>query len=163
MSSGCADEPVTVVTTLTPTITTIQQPASSVVGKAIADQATVTTGGLTIPTGTVTFNLYDNAVCSGTPLFTDTESVHSVFAGVYATSAPYTTTSSGTFYWVATYNGDTYDSSVSSSCGAEPVMVTGATGAPEFPLGSLGPLLLIALLLPALVVLGKKFGARQPV
>ena len=48
-------------------------PASATVGTSIADKATVT-GGFN-PTGTVTFNLYNNSTATGTPLFTDTETL----------------------------------------------------------------------------------------
>ncbi len=64
-----------------PSISTTQQPASATVGSQIADKATVT-GGYN-PTGTVTFNLYNNRNGTGTPLFTDTESL----SGGTATSA----------------------------------------------------------------------------
>ena len=114
--SSAANEQVTV-TPATPTITTSQQPASAVVGTAIADQATVT--GYS-PTGTVTFNLYSDSSASGTPLFTDTENLVN---GV-ATSGSYTATATGTDYWVATYNGDSNNSLVTSSPTAEPVTIT---------------------------------------
>ena len=71
------------------------------------------------PTGTVTFNLYDNPSASGTPLFTDTETL----SGGTATSAGYTTTASWTDYWVATYNGDSNFDSVTSGAGSERVSV----------------------------------------
>jgi hypothetical protein len=67
----------------------------------------------------VTFNLYDNPNGTGTPLFTDTESLVN---GV-ATSAGYTATATGTDYWVATYNGDSNNSPVSSGNGDEPVTI----------------------------------------
>ena len=89
----------------------------------MADKATVTGGSS--PTGTVTFNLYGNASCTGTPLFTDTETL----SGGTATSAGYTTTATGTDYWVATYNGDSRNNPVTSGCADEPVTVTPATPA----------------------------------
>ena len=79
--------------------------------------------GTNSPTGTVTFNLYDNATASGTPLFTDTESL----SGGSATSAGFTATATGTDYWVATYNGDSDFSSVTSGDAAEPVAIKAAT------------------------------------
>ena len=85
ITSGTTLEPVTV-NSATPLIVTLQQPASAIVGTSIADKATVS-GGFN-PTGTVTFKLYNNATASGTPLFTDTETLSS---GV-ATSAGYATT-----------------------------------------------------------------------
>jgi uncharacterized repeat protein (TIGR01451 family) len=104
----------------TPTITTTQQPASATVGSTLADQATVSGGNN--PTGTVTFNLYNNSTCAGAPLFANTESL----VGSVATSAGYTATATGTDYWRATYNGDSNNNSVSSACNAEPVTVTPA-------------------------------------
>ena len=107
-------------TVVTPSITTSQQPATATAGSSIADQATVTGGDN--PTGTVTFNLYNNPNGTGTPLFTDTENL----VGGVATSAGYTTTATGTDYWVATYNGDSNNSTVTSGTAAEPVTVTPA-------------------------------------
>jgi hypothetical protein len=82
-----------------------------------------TGGGGTTPTGTVTFNLYNNSTASGTPLFTDTENLVS---GV-ATSGSYTTTAAGTDYWVATYNGDGTYSSATSTDSGEPVTISKAS------------------------------------
>jgi hypothetical protein len=75
------------------------------------------------PPGTVTFVLYSNSTASGTPLFTDANVA--LVSGV-ATSTGYTATATGTDYWVATYNGDASNSSVSSAPSAEPVTVTPA-------------------------------------
>ncbi len=119
-TSGPAAEPVTV-TKLTPSIATTQQPASAAIGSSIADKANVT-GGYS-PTGTVTFKLYHNSTATGSPLFTDTESL----ASGSATSSTYVPTALGTLYWVATYNGDGNNNTVSSANAAEPVSVTKAT------------------------------------
>jgi hypothetical protein len=102
----------------TPAINTSQQPASATVGSSIADKATVSGGDN--PTGTVTFNLYNNSNGTGTPLFTDTETL----VGGSATSNGYTATAAGTDYWVATYNGDSNNSAVSSGTSAEPVSIS---------------------------------------
>jgi hypothetical protein len=116
---GTAEQ--TVVSAATPTVSTTQQPASAVVGSAIADKVTVS-GGFD-PTGTVTFKLYNNPNGTGTALFTDTETAVN---GV-ATSASYTATSTGTDYWVATYNGDSNNNAVTSGTALEPVTVTAAS------------------------------------
>ncbi len=108
-----------------PSITTQQQPASATVGSSIADKAFVAGGNN--PTGTVTFKLYNNPNGTGTALFTDTENLVN---GV-ATSAGYTTTATGTDYWVATYNGDSNNGSVTSSPTSEPVTITPTT--PQLP------------------------------
>jgi hypothetical protein len=77
-----------------PSIITSQLPSSAVVGTSLADRAMVS-GGIS-PTGTVTFNLFNNATGTGTPLFTDTEPLG--LSGM-ATSAGFTATSVGTDYW----------------------------------------------------------------
>jgi hypothetical protein len=104
----------------TPSISTTQQPSSATVGSSIADQATVSGGD--DPTGTVTFGLYNNPNGTGTPLFTDTE----MLSGASATSEGYPTTATGTDYWVATYNGDSNNNSVSSDDAAEAVTISAA-------------------------------------
>jgi hypothetical protein len=122
VTSGAALEPV-VITPATPAINTQQQPATATVGSSITDKATVTGGDN--PTGTVTFKLYSNPNGTGTPLFTDTE----VLVNGVATSASYTTAATGTDYWVATYNGDSNNSSVTSGTALEPVTISPATPA----------------------------------
>jgi hypothetical protein len=107
----------------TPSISTIQEPASATVGSSIADKAAVSGGDS--PSGTVTFNLYNNSTASGTPLFTDANVAF--VSGQAATSTGYTATATGTDYWVATYNGDTNNSSVSSGAALEPVTITPAS------------------------------------
>ena len=101
-----------------PSINTVQQSGSATVGSAVADEATVTGGDS--PSGTVTFDLFSNAAGTGTALFSDTETLS---AGS-ATSAGYTTTATGTDYWVATYNGDSNNLSATSPPGPEPVTST---------------------------------------
>ncbi|MHC5537608.1 beta strand repeat-containing protein [Singulisphaera rosea] len=118
--SGLADEPV-IVSPASPSIVTIQQPASTTVGSSIADKAIIS-GGFN-PSGTVTFRLYDNSAGTGTPRFTDTETL----VGGVATSAGYTATATGTDYWVATYNGDSNNASVTSGVADEPVIVSPAS------------------------------------
>jgi hypothetical protein len=123
VTSGTALEPVAI-TPASPAINTQQQPASATVGSSIADKATVS-GGFN-PTGTVTFKLYNNPNGTGTPLFTDTETL----AGGMATSAGYTALATGTDYWVATYNGDSNNSPVTSGTADEPVVITGGKTTP---------------------------------
>ena len=79
------------------------------------------------PTGTVTFKLFapGDATCTGTPVFTSTDSRSAGPAS--ATSGPFTTTAVGTYHWVATYNGDANNTTVSSGCGDEPVTIAQAT------------------------------------
>jgi hypothetical protein len=106
------------------TVTSTPQPASARVGTAIADRVAVS-GGLS-PTGTVTFNLFDNPNAAGTPLFTDTEPL----VNGTATSTAYTTTATGTDYWVATYNGDGSNAALSSGAADGPVTISAASPTP---------------------------------
>jgi hypothetical protein len=79
----------------------------------------------------VTFELYDNSDATGTPLFTDP---NEPLAGGAATSKGYTATATGTDYWVATYNGDSNNSSVTSGTKDEPVTVVYGFGGFMAPL-----------------------------
>jgi len=108
-------------TKATPSISTTQKPATVAVGSSIADKATVS-GGYH-PTGTVTFKLYTNPYGTGTALFSATKPL----SNGSATSASHTTTRAGTYYWVATYNGDTNNNTAPSGAANEPVTVTKAT------------------------------------
>src|SRR5208283_3375858 len=123
VTSGTASEPVVIIPA-SPAINTSQQPASATVGSSIADQATVSGGDN--PTGTVTFNLYSNSTGTGTPLYTDANVT--LVSGV-ATSAGYTATATGTDYWVATYNGNANNNSVTSGTASEPVIIIPASPA----------------------------------
>lgn len=117
VSSGPSDEPVTIVSKVTPAITATASPAF-VSGGGFTVRARATVSGGDSPTGTVTFDLYTDATCTGTPLFSDTESL----SGGTATSSSFTGTADGTTdYWVATYNGDANNSPVSSACNSAPV------------------------------------------
>ena len=91
------------------------------VGTAVRDVATI--GGGSNPTGSVTFKLFSDNTCA-TQVFTSTVNL----SGGSATSANYTPTTAGTFYWIATYKGDANNNAVSSACGAaNSVVITRAT------------------------------------
>ena len=112
-AGACNDDGETsTVTKVNPTIAT-QASAPVIVGGQISDTATVSAGHS--PTGTVTFNLYGptDANCLGNPIFT---SANRPLSGGSATSAAYTTTAIGTYRWIATYNGDANNNSVSGAC-----------------------------------------------
>src|SRR5262249_22320953 len=99
-----------------PGITTAQQPMSATLGSAIQDTANITGLVNAFPTDTVTFNLYDNASASAPPVFTNTVTITLPPGGDTATasSGPYTPLTTGTFYWVATFNGDSNNLAVNT-------------------------------------------------
>jgi uncharacterized repeat protein (TIGR01451 family) len=133
--SGCDSEPVDVgvAAAQVTTAQTPAPPASATVGSTIADTATVTgvSGGPT-PGGTVTFQLFDNAMCTGTVFGTDTDVALAADAG----SSPPSASASGsvtapsppgTYFWLATYSGDTNYGLALSVCTDEPLDVGVAT------------------------------------
>jgi hypothetical protein len=119
-TSPCGSEK-TVVTKATPAISTNASP-SVPAGGVVSDSATVS-GGYQ-PSGNVSFSLYGpgDASCSN-PLVTKTGTLTGGSAG----SGNVTVGAAGTYNWVATYNGDGNNTSVSSKCGDEPVLVTPQT------------------------------------
>ena len=91
-------------------------------GRERLDQATLT--GSFSPTGSIVFTLYSNSGCS-TQVFTSTNAI----SGTSATSSNFTTTAAGTFYWKASYAGDSNNTSFTTPCGTgqETVAVAQAT------------------------------------
>ena len=107
---------------------------SVVVGNAIHDTASLT-GGVS-PTGTIIFNLYATADCSGQALHIETVAVNG--NGSYP-ATPYTPANVGTYHWIASYGGDARNDAAAGACGdagendtvtpAAPSVVTHASGA----------------------------------
>jgi hypothetical protein len=99
-------------------------PSITTVGNAIHDSATVTGGSS--PTGTVSFALYSSATVQNSSTLVYADPTADSLVGGTATSANYTPTSPGTYYWVATYNGDGNNNIETSGASAEQVVVTKA-------------------------------------
>ena len=115
---GAANETSTV-TKASPTIATTATNTSLPDG-TIKDTATVS--GLSGNAGgDVTFTLYGPSPtpdCTGTVRFTDTKPLGSVVGGIASvTSASYTPTQAGKYYWIASYSGDGNNSPVVGQCG----------------------------------------------
>ena len=106
---GAANETV-VVGAAAPTITTAAS-ATTNAGGTIFDTATLS-GGFN-PTGTITFNLFQDS-CDSSPIFTTTATVAG--DGTY-TSSSFTTTAPGSYLWSAGYGGDANNQPVTSACG----------------------------------------------
>ncbi|MGH3205851.1 MAG: DUF1573 domain-containing protein [Streptosporangiaceae bacterium] len=108
-----------------PTISTSPSGAGAA-GITVTDTAALSGGSN--PSGTITFNLYGpsaTADCSTTAV--DTEQVTVGGDGSYTTPNGYTTSQAGTYWWTASYSGDTANNTVSSGCGAESVTITPAS------------------------------------
>jgi uncharacterized repeat protein (TIGR01451 family) len=107
-----------------PSIVTTQDPASGSVGDTYRDKAILSGGGN--PTGTITFDLYDNDSCSGTAVFEEPASVANG-NGTYETPNGVALNKAGDYWWVAKYGGDSNNLSAQSGCADEPVVVKGAS------------------------------------
>ena len=103
-----------------PSIKTTPSPSSGSIGNLLQDSAKLS-GGFD-PTGTITFDLYDNSTCSGTPLHEETASVSG--NGTYTTSTGFTATKPITYYWVANYGGDSNNNKAAAGCADEPVGIS---------------------------------------
>jgi len=105
-----------------PTITTTQS-AGGTIGIAVSDTAAVAGGHN--PTGTVSFALFGptDTTCTGTPVFL---SANQPLSGGHAASGSFTPAATGTYQWVATYNGDDGNLTAVSGCGDEPVTIVAA-------------------------------------
>jgi hypothetical protein len=91
-------------------------PSSAVVGTAFHDSATLT-GGTTspVPTGSVTYTLYQGTYPSGTLVGTaDTETLSN---GLVPNSKDYTATVAGSYYFTASYSGDSNNNGVPVTSG----------------------------------------------
>jgi hypothetical protein len=89
-------------------------------GAAVTDQATLHGEDAIKANGTVSYSVYSDAAC--TQLVTT--QVVNVTTGSVATSSPVTLSSPGTYYWAASYGGDSFNASSVSKCGDEQVTVT---------------------------------------
>ena len=120
-SSACNLEIVTVQPNA-PAITTTAS-GTVPVGGQISDSANLT-GGFN-PTGTITFKLYgpNDQTCSGAVAFSATVPVSA--NGQYQ-SGNFTTTTAGTYRWIANYSGDANNAAASGACNdaLENVIVT---------------------------------------
>jgi hypothetical protein len=94
------------------TTTIVTSATSGTVGDGITDTATLS-GATADAGGTITFNVYDNNECGGTPVFTDTVDVSG--NGDY-TSGVFTPDTAGNYFWIASYSGDANNKPSSGSC-----------------------------------------------
>jgi hypothetical protein len=92
------------------------------VGSTVHDSATLS-GATTNAGGSVTYSVFDNSACTGTPVASG--GTKQVTNGVVPDSNDVTFNSSGTFYWQASYSGDVNNAPATSACTSEPMRVIG--------------------------------------
>ena len=117
--SGCAADPVSV-NQNAPSLSTQLSATTVAIGDSAYDTATLSGAG-TGAGGTVSYSVYAGANCSS--LLTTLGPV-TVTNGAVPNSPPWTATSAGTDYFVASYSGDANNAPAVSSCSAEPVTVS---------------------------------------
>ena len=100
-------EPLTV-NKATPHVTSTVTPSAITVGSSATDLAAVS--GF-IPTGTTTYTAYSDSSCT-TSVFT------SASIPLGTSSGAFTPNAAGTYYWVASYGGDSNNNAVATTCGA---------------------------------------------
>jgi uncharacterized repeat protein (TIGR01451 family) len=117
-----AVEPLTI-NKASPMLTTTPNPTEIMLGGRLQDAALLT-GGFAL-TGSITFRLYRPGVDPTTGPVAYTETVSGVNGnGTYPTTMGFVANATGTWHWVATYNGDSNNKSVSSGPLVEPVTVS---------------------------------------
>jgi hypothetical protein len=115
---------------LAPTTLTTFQTSGTTTGASITipagtvgetDKATVSGANAGTATGTVDYALYSSSSCTSAPVFSGASSVSG------GAAAPVTVTSAlpaGTYYWRASYSGDSTNEPSTSACGSEVLTVT---------------------------------------
>ena len=96
-------------------------------GTVVTDSAMLSGATASTATGTVTYTVFSDSNCS--MLFANA-GTRTVTAGQVPDSDPITFNSAGTFYWKASYSGDTNNNASSTNCGDETVTITGEGGCP---------------------------------
>jgi hypothetical protein len=107
--------------TCVPTTTTTGQKV------VISDFAKPT--GFGTPTGKVTFKLFTNSTCTGTPLYDSgpVPLVNGLASTDSAATKPPPLNANGTYYWLVSYDGDANNRPSTSPCGTEQTTISGNT------------------------------------
>lgn len=105
------------------TITTQLSSNSVASNTPVTDSATLNNATSTAG-GTVAYNAYLGTLCSGTPVFTNTQNVTN---NNVPTSMAFTPTADGTYTWQAVYSGDANNNAATSTCGSEVLTVSEVT------------------------------------
>jgi hypothetical protein len=136
ISSPTAGEPVAV-TPATPTLSLTSPPTSATVGSGVAASAIEATlqGGYS-PGGTITFKVLgpDATAPSSCTAATSIGSATVAGAGPYTSSAGFTPSAVGDYWWYASYGGDGSNSATSSGCGSHLVELVVSKATPTLTL-----------------------------
>ncbi len=117
-------QPTEATTSLTTALTAGSQsgPTISVpAGTSVNDTATLSGANASSAGGSVTYTVFSDDACSNSVANAGTVTVAD---GTVPNSNTVTLSASGTYYWQASYTGDTYDSPSVSACGTEVETVT---------------------------------------
>ncbi|MCA1683694.1 MAG: hypothetical protein LC708_00980, partial [Actinobacteria bacterium] len=113
--TACADPlAATAVLRVTPTLATVA--SAGAVGAPVFDTATLS-GGVN-PTGTITFQLFDNGTCTGPPRFANTKAVA---GNSNVVSDSFVLPAAGTYHFVVTYSGDANNNPVGPTACLDPL------------------------------------------
>jgi hypothetical protein len=122
-STSCGDTGESTIVKAQPSISTKLSASPIGIGQSVTDSATLS-GASSDAGGTVTYSVFSNSSCSGTPVANG--GTKTVANGVVPDSDSVTFNSAGIFYWQAIYSGDAHNTSAISSCTSEQLTVIGA-------------------------------------
>jgi uncharacterized repeat protein (TIGR01451 family) len=127
VSSPCTSETLVVSAPNTVSVSTLLSTSSPVtVGAGVSDQASLA-GETGTAGGTISYGVYSNSTCT-TLVSNLTPTSNSVVNGAAPASTSWTATPAGTYYFQATYSGDSNNTGpVSSPCTSEQLVVNKAT------------------------------------
>jgi hypothetical protein len=107
----------TAVTTVLSDGTNVGPVLTEPAGTSVSDAATFANGTGANATGMVTYDVYSDSGCTVLAASPDTVSITT--PGTVPASAPVTLSTPDTYYWQASYNGDSNNASSLSACGSE--------------------------------------------
>ena len=96
-------------------------------GTPVTDSATLSGTNAATAGGTVTYNVYSDSACT---VSAGTGGTVTVTNGTVPGSNPVTLSTTGTYYWTASYSGDSGNGPSTSACGAEKETVAAVGKAP---------------------------------
>lgn len=105
-------------------------------GTAVQDSATLAGANAATATGTVTYTVYSDGACSAVAVAGPAQAIGT--PGVLPPSNAVTLAAAGTYYWKASYSGDTKNAASASTCGPAGEVET-VTASPPPPPPAQGP------------------------